>query len=51
MWQRIPTDDGYLLLFCPQDTSVNQNIRVTWNFDEDVIIDITDYMFVIGPIC
>ena len=34
-----------------QNTSVNQNIRMTWNFDWDVIIDITDYMLVIGLIC
>ena len=34
-----------------QDTSVNQNIRVTWNSDRDAIIDISDYMAVIGPVC
>ena len=34
-----------------QDTSVNQNIWVTWNSDRDVIIEIKDYMFIIGPIC
>ena len=33
-----------------QNTSVNQNIRVTWNFDWDVIIDNADYMFIIRPI-
>ena len=30
-----------------QDTSINQDIRVTWNFDWDVIIDIADYKLVI----
>ena len=34
-----------------QDTSVNQDIGVTWNFDWDVIIDIADYMFMIRPVC
>ena len=33
-----------------QKTSIDQNIRMTWNFDWDVIIDIADYMLIIWPI-
>ena len=33
-----------------QDTSVYQNIGVTWNFDWNVIIDVTDNVFIIWPI-
>ena len=31
--------------------SVNQNIRMTWNFDWNIIVNVTNYVFVISPIC
>ena len=33
-----------------QDASVYQNIGVTWNFNWDVIVDITDDVFIIWPV-
>ena len=33
-----------------QDTSVYQNIGVTWNFNRNVIVDVTDNVFIIWPI-
>ena len=33
-----------------QDASVYQNIGVTWNFDWNVIVDVTDNVFIIWPI-
>ena len=33
-----------------QDTSIYQNIEVTWNFDWNVIINVTYNVFIIWPI-
>ena len=49
MWQLIPANGGYLLLFCNYiNTSVNQNIRMTWDSDWNIIVNVTNYVFVIG---
>ena len=34
-----------------QTASVNQNIRMTWDLNWDIIVNITNDVFIIGPIC
>ena len=47
MWQLIQVSDDCLLL---SDILHDQNIRMTWNFDWNIIINITYNVFVIRPI-
>ena len=52
MWQEILIDNDYMLLFHSYTKHFSQlKHRGDLEFDWDIIIYITDYMLLIGPIC